>query len=247
MEPKKNRYGLLGRNISYSFSRGYFTQKFESEGLTDYSYENFDLPDLSSLRSQVFDDASIKGINVTIPYKTEVIPQLDELRGAADKIQAVNTIAREGDRLIGYNTDVIGFKNSLLPHLKSHHKQALILGTGGASKAVGFVLAQLNIHHQWVSRTPDQGQIAYRDIDEKIAGSHLLVIQCSPLGTYPNIEQKPEFPYRYLTERHLLFDLIYNPEITAFMKAGISQGAQAVNGYQMLVEQAEEAWRIWSK
>ena len=247
MEPKKNRYGLLGRNIAYSFSRGYFTQKFESAGLNDDSYENFDLPDLSSLRTQVFNDASIKGLNVTIPYKTEVIPLLDELRGAADEIQAVNTIAREGDRLIGYNTDVVGFKRSLLPHLKNHHKQALILGTGGASKAVAYVLEQLHIDYQWVSRTPDKGQISYQAIDEKIVGSHQLVIQCSPLGTYPNIEQKPEFPYPYLTDQHLLFDLIYNPEITAFMKAGMLQGAQAINGYQMLVEQAEEAWRIWSE
>ena len=190
---------------------------------------------------------SIKGLNVTIPYKTEVIQWIDELRGPAAEIQAVNTIAREGDRLIGYNTDVVGFNKALQPHLKAHHKKALILGTGGASKAVAYVLDQLNIPYLWVSRTPKIDQISYEDIDQGIVDEHHLIIQCSPVGTFPHVDQKPDLPYGCLTDRHLLFDLIYNPEVTAFMKAGLNHGAQALNGYQMLVEQAEEAWRIWTK
>lgn len=247
MELKKNRFGLLGRNIAYSFSRGYFAQKFESSGLLDHSYENFDLPDLLTLKIMLDEQPSIKGLNVTIPYKTEVIQWIDELRGPAAEIQAVNTIAREGDRLIGYNTDVVGFKKALQPHLKPHHKKALILGTGGASKAVAYVLDQLNIPYLWVSRTPRIDQISYKDVDQGVVDKHHLIIQCSPVGTFPHVDQKPDLPYGCITDQHLLFDLIYNPEVTAFMKAGLNQGAQALNGYQMLVEQAEEAWRIWTK
>lgn len=242
---KKHRFGLVGKNISYSFSKGYFTDKFSDLGLNGYSYENFDLKHIDGLPELLTSNPEIMGLNVTIPYKQEVIPYLDALDTQAEEIGAVNTIKFDGKRLIGYNTDAYGFQKSIEPFLKSHHTQALILGTGGASKAIAFVLGQLGIGSTYVSRNPDATQIGYDDLNRSVLENHLVLVNCTPLGTHPNVDQKPDIPYAYITENHLLFDLIYNPEQTAFLKEGKQRGADIVNGLGMLQLQADRAWEIW--
>ncbi len=242
---KKYRFGLVGKNISYSFSKGYFTDKFSDLGLKGYSYENFDLQHINELPELLTSNPEVMGLNVTIPYKQEVIAYLDELDTQAEEIGAVNTIKFDGKRLIGYNTDAYGFQKSIEPFLKSHHTKALILGTGGASKAIAFVLGQLGIGVTYVSRNPDATQIGYDDLNRSVLENHLVLVNCTPLGTYPNVDQKPDIPYTHITEQHLLFDLIYNPENTAFLKEGKQQGADIVNGLGMLQLQADRAWEIW--
>lgn len=243
---KKNRFGLIGRNIDYSFSRGYFTQKFKELELDHYSYENFDLQSIDEFSTKVLSQDHIRGLNVTIPYKQEIIPYLDHLSEEAQEIGAVNTIKPTVDGLIGYNTDAYGFQKALEPLLESHHQSALILGTGGASKAVAYVLKQLGIEYFFVSRTPKEGQLTYNRLRADKLKYHPLIINCSPLGTHPNIEQKPQIPYEGINSDVLLFDLIYNPEQTAFLKEGAKRGAKTSNGYQMLVHQAEKAWELWN-
>lgn len=242
---KKKRFGLLGRNISYSFSQGYFTQKFSGLGLEHHSYENFDLREIGEIKEIIRENKDIKGLNVTIPYKEEIIPYLDELDAQAAKIGAVNTIKFTASGLKGFNTDAYGFKKSLEPHLKKHHKKALILGTGGASKAIAFVLDAVGIDFCFVSRKPTASQVSYTDLDSKILNEYLVIINCTPLGTHPDIEKKPDIPYEFLGAQHLLFDLIYNPEKTAFLRAGELRGASICNGLSMLEFQAEKAWEIW--
>lgn len=242
---KKKRFGLLGRNISYSFSQGYFTQKFSGLGLEHHSYENFDLREIGEIKEIIRENKDIKGLNVTIPYKEEIIPYLDELDAQAAKIGAVNTIKFTDSGLKGFNTDAYGFKKSLEPHLKKHHKKALILGTGGASKAIAFVLDAVGIDFCFVSRKPTASQVSYTDLDSKILNEYLVIINCTPLGTHPDIEKKPDIPYEFLGAQHLLFDLIYNPEKTAFLRAGELRGASICNGLSMLEFQAEKAWEIW--
>lgn len=244
-EKKTNRFGLLGRNISYSFSQGYFTQKFKDLGLNEYSYENFDIQRIEELE-MVLSQSDIKGLNVTIPYKEEVIPFLDELDAKAEKIGAVNTINITKNGLKGFNTDAYGFQKSLEPFLKSHHTKALILGTGGASKAVRFVLDELGIVNTYVSRQKKEGQFSYDELDREVIEGHPLIINCTPLGTYPNIAEKPNIPYQFLNKDHLLYDLIYNPEKTTFLTLGEASGASICNGLQMLKLQAEKAWEIWN-
>ncbi len=239
------RYGLVGRNISYSFSKGYFTKKFETLGLRDHSYENFDLPQIEGFVQLLESQNNIKGLNVTIPYKEAIIPYLDVMDANAKKIGAVNTIKIEGKLLKGYNTDVYGFRKALEPLLKKHHHKSLILGTGGASKAVAFVLDELGLAYQWVSRTPKEHQIDYASINKETLREYPVLINCTPLGTYPNILDKPPIPYEFLGRDHLLFDLIYNPGKTAFLKEGESRGAAICNGLRMLELQAEKAWSIW--
>ena len=244
-ERKEKRYGLLGRNISYSFSQGYFTQKFKDLGLTDHSYENFDIQDISEFAA-VLSSNQLKGLNVTIPYKEEVIPYLDMLDDTAKKIGAVNTIKFTQKGIKGFNTDAHGFQKSLEPLLENHHTKALILGTGGASKAVHFVLEALNISSTYVSRTKKEHQYTYGDLDRKIMETHTVIINCTPIGTYPKVQEKPSIPYQYIGNGHLLFDLIYNPEKTAFLASGAKRGAKICNGLRMLELQAEKAWEIWN-
>ncbi|WP_420319860.1 shikimate dehydrogenase family protein [Flagellimonas sp.] len=244
-EKKENRFGLLGRSISYSFSQGYFTEKFKTLGLTDHSYENFDILDISEFTAILKQD-NLKGFNVTIPYKEEVIPFLNNLDATAKEIGAVNTIKITKNGLVGYNTDAYGFQKSLEPFLKPDHSKALILGTGGASKAVKFVLQTLGISPIYVSRTKKSGQLTYQELDKTIMESHTLIVNCTPLGTYPNVEEKPSIPYHLLSNRHLLFDLIYNPRKTAFLKAGEAKNSTICNGLDMLRFQAEKAWEIWN-
>ena len=250
MEERKNKlFGLLGKNISYSFSRGYFTEKFQKLGLKKHKYVNFDLQSIDDFPKIIEkNDDYLKGINVTIPYKEEVMQHLSKLDETAKEIGAVNTIkfTKRGD-LKGYNTDVVGFENSIFPLLKKHHEKALILGTGGASKAIAYALKKNNIKVKFVSRNPKtEKMISYNNITEEVMKKYKVIVNCTPLGTSPDIKKCPDIPYQFLTDKHLLFDLIYNPEVTTFLQKGLEKGATIKNGYEMLQLQAEESWRIWS-
>lgn len=248
-EKSLKRFGLIGRNIDYSFSRTYFSEKFQKEKITNSSYENFDLDSVELFPSIIQNTSNLKGLNVTIPYKESIIPFLDKLNKTAKKIGAVNTIkiSKKG-KLVGYNTDAFGFKNALKPHLKFQHKRALILGTGGASKAIAFSLKQLGIRYKFVSRkATNKKHLTYNELSKEIIQKHKLIINCTPLGTFPNINEAPKIPYEYISEKHLLFDLIYNPIETTFLKLGKQQGAKTLNGLDMLIKQAEKAWKIWNK
>lgn len=245
-ENKKVRYGLIGRNISYSFSKGYFAQKFSELGLIDCSYENFDLEKIEDISSLLNNNQNIKGVNVTIPYKEAVLPYLTKIDPKAAQIGAVNTIKLQGDQRIGFNTDVYGFRNAIEPYLQAQHKSALILGTGGASKAVAFVFKELDIPFQFVSRNPKGNQLNYSDLDHNIMEKHTVLVNCTPLGTFPKVEARPDVPYQFINNAHLLFDLIYNPEKTSFLKEGELRGATICNGLRMLQLQAEKSWEIWN-
>ena len=243
---EKSRFGLVGKNISYSFSKGYFTQKFKELELDHHSYENFDLVAIEDFQELIQLNKNLKGLNVTIPYKEVVIPYLDKLNPKAEKIGAVNTIKFTKKGLKGFNTDIYGFKKSIKPFLKKRHKTALILGTGGASKAVAFVFSELGIKYKYVSRNPKKKQLGYTDLNDEVLKKYTVLINCTPQGTFPNIEDKPAIPYQFITKKHLLFDLIYNPEKTAFLQEGEKQGAAICNGLRMLELQAEKAWAIWN-
>lgn len=240
------QFGLIGRNISYSFSKGYFADKFKNENIVGSAYDVFDLQQIQEVE-KVFETEDIKGFNVTIPYKQDVIPFLDELSPEAKEIGAVNTVLIQDGKKIGYNTDCFGFQTSLQSLLKPNHTNALVLGYGGAAKAVIYVLEKLGIQYQIVSREASEGRISYDDLNEEIINSHQLIINCSPIGTFPNITSAPNIPYEFLTSEHLLYDLIYNPEVTQFLQNGIEKGATIKNGYEMLVHQAEKSWEIWNK
>lgn len=242
---KERKFGLIGKDISYSFSRQYFTEKFTALKLDNHRYVNFDLPMVNDFSK--IDLEEVSGFNVTIPYKETIIPFLDEVDDVAKEIGAVNTIKISNkNQLTGYNTDYYGFEESLKPMLKSHHNKALVLGTGGASKAILFVLKKLNIDYLVVSRNPVKKQISYQDISKKVIKNFQLIINSTPLGTYPEVDKCPDIPYKHLSDKHLLFDLIYNPEKTTFLVKGEAKGAHVINGFKMLELQAEKAWTIWN-
>lgn len=243
------RFGLIGKDIEYSFSRNYFKIKFKTEDIDKTTYENFDLVSIDLFKNELKKDKTINGFNVTIPYKESIITHLDKLDKKAKAIGAVNTIkVTKKGKYVGYNTDFYGFKNTLKPHLKPHHKKALILGTGGASKAIAYALKKLNIKFLFVSRNPkNPNEISYDALNDLNIKKYKIIINCTPLGTHPNIESCPKIPYQELTKKHLLFDLIYNPAETKFLKLGKNQGAKTVNGYGMLALQAEKSWQIWNK
>ena len=245
-ENKKVRFGLIGKNISYSFSQGYFTRKFSGSGLDDHSYENFDLEKIDDFSTLITDNPDIKGLNVTIPYKEAIIPYLTEIHPQAALIGAVNTIKLSNGKRKGFNTDVYGFRKAIEPFLGPHHKKALILGTGGASKAVAFVFGELGIPFKFVSRNPRENQFAYNDLDQKKMETYTVIVNCTPLGTFPKVEDRPEVPYRFINSSHLLFDLIYNPQRTSFLMEGETRGATICNGLRMLELQADKAWEIWN-
>ncbi len=242
------KFGLVGRDISYSFSRGYFADKFKNENLP-HSYVNFDLQSINELDDIIRNTPNLKGLNITIPYKEDVIPMLDGLNKRARKIGAVNTIRiTRYQKLIGYNTDYYGFRNSLKPHLKKHHKRALILGTGGASKAIAYALKKLKIEYDYVSRSKKEGvMFLYSDLTDQIIASYSIIINCTPIGTFPNVSECPDIPYGGLSKKHILYDLIYNPEQTKFLSCGNMKGATTINGLEMLRLQAEKSWQIWNK
>jgi len=242
-------FGLLGKNISYSFSKKYFTEKFKELQLEHYSYKNFDLQrieDFPLILSKNMDQ--LKGFNITIPYKEEIFQYLDEVDIDAETIGAVNTIkVMEDYRLKGFNTDVYGFENSLKSLLKGYEKQALILGTGGASKAIAFVLNKLNIDFKFVSRDPkNKNTIAYHHLNEEVIKQSHLIVNCTPLGTFPNVEDLPNIPYEFLTKEHILYDLIYNPAETSFLRKGKEMDCTIKNGEEMLQLQADRSWEIWN-
>ncbi|NRB58556.1 MAG: shikimate dehydrogenase [Winogradskyella sp.] len=247
-EELSHKYGLVGKNISYSFSRSYFAKKFKSEGL-QHTYVNFDIDSIEKFESIIKDTPNLKGLNVTIPYKEQVIPLLDELNEHARKIGAVNTIKiTRYQKLIGFNTDYYGFKNSIKPHLKEHHKHALILGTGGASKAIAYALEELGIQYDYVSRNVKEDvKFLYTDLTNDIISTYSVIINCTPIGTYPNVNECPDIPYEAVTKNHILYDLIYNPEQTKFLSCGDMMEATTINGLEMLELQADKAWEIWNQ
>ena len=246
-----NIYGLIGYPLSHSFSRKYFLQKFKKENIANTDFQLFELKDLSGFNDFIATQKGLKGLSVTIPYKTLVKNFLDEIDPVAEKIGAVNCIklnsANAKPFLKGYNTDAFGFETSLIPLLKPQYKKALILGTGGASQAVAYVLDKLEIEYLFVSRNPsDCKHIRYEIVNKQIISDFKLIINTTPLGMFPNIESKPFLPYEFLTSDHLLYDLTYNPDTTSFMKMGLQLGANVKNGFEMLTFQAEKAWEIWN-
>ena len=247
-KPIPKQYGLLGKNIDYSFSRTYFFKKFSDEIYKDCTYENFDIQSIDDFLNVVKQNPNLKGLNVTIPYKETIIPFLDKLSNKASKIGAVNVIkfTKKG-KLKGHNSDWYGFKKSLQPLLQPHHQKALILGTGGASKAVAFALEQLGILYTFVSREASEKTIDYNRINATTFDNYHIVINCTPLGTFPKTGEFPPLPYEFFTPKHLAFDLIYNPEETQFLQKAKTNGAMTKNGYDMLVFQAEKSWRIWNE
>lgn len=248
MEQDNKKFGLIGKNIAYSFSKKYFTEKFSSDLFDDFTYENFDIESINDFPEILKSNPDLKGLNVTIPYKEAIIPFLDTLSDKAFKIGAVNVIrfTKKGN-LKGYNSDWYGFKQSLEPLLQPHHKRALILGTGGAAKAVAFALEQLGIFYTFVSREATENAIDYDRINVTTFDNFQIIINCTPLGTSPNVKEFPPIPYQFFTDKHIAFDLIYNPEETQFLKKAKKKGAVTKNGYEMLVFQAEKAWKIWNK
>jgi shikimate dehydrogenase len=239
-------YGLLGKTLKHSFSKAYFANKFQELHIDDCRYENFELANIKELPQLLKAYPSIKGLNVTIPYKEEVLSFLDEKNDIVREINACNCIKIDNGKLAGHNTDVIGFRQSLEKLLEPHHTQALILGSGGSAKAVQYALKQLHIAYQKVSRAKNQSSIAYDELDETILSQFTIIINTSPLGMFPKTDEAPPIPYNFITPHHLLFDLIYNPEQTLFLKKGKERGAKIANGSEMLILQAEESWKIWS-
>jgi shikimate dehydrogenase len=244
------KYGLIGYPLTHSFSKRYFTEKFETEKI-DSTYDNFEIDNISKFPGIIKNNPELIGLNVTIPYKEQVIPFLDELNDSAKEIGAVNTVkivrTVDGTFLKGFNTDTFGFETSLKPLLKEYHKKALILGTGGASKALKYVLIKLGI--EFISASIEElkeNEIRYEAIDKKMISDRLLIINATPLGTYPKVETFPNIPYQFITEKHLLFDLVYNPEVTQFMEKGLQKGANVKNGYEMLLNQAIKSYEIWN-
>ena len=244
------KYGLIGYPLGHSFSKNFFNEKFHSESI-DAEYVNFEIPAIKELPSVLLANPNLVGLNVTIPYKEQVISYLDELDKDAAAIGAVNVIKivnqKGKTKLIGYNSDVIGFIQSIEPLLEPQHKKALILGTGGASKAVDYGLRKLGLECKFVSRTPREGMLTYEELTPEIMDEYKVIVNSTPVGMYPHADQYPNIPYECLTPNHLLYDLLYNPDTTLFMKKGADKGAIVKNGLEMLLLQAFGAWDIWNK
>ncbi|MFN2457445.1 MAG: shikimate dehydrogenase [Chitinophagaceae bacterium] len=239
-------YGLIGNPLSHSFSRTYFTKKFTDENILDCSYENFELQNIHEFPLLIKQYPNLCGVNVTRPYKEEVLSFIDFRNEVVEQISACNCIKIDHKKLSGFNTDVVGFEKSFRQNLMPHHTKALILGSGGAAKAVQYVLKKLNITCLIVSRSSSNFSITYADLDKSIIKQYTVIINATPSGMYPNINEAPPMPYQFLNDRHLLFDLTYNPPKTLFLQKGEKQGASICNGYEMLVQQAEASWNIWN-
>lgn len=244
------KYGLIGYPLGHSFSSKYFAGKFINERLSDVSYDNYPLTDINFLPRIIEEDKELCGLNVTIPYKSEVLRFLDSIDQEASEIGAVNVIKikRTGGRylLSGFNSDVTGISDSIKPYLKNNIQQAMVLGTGGSSRSVCYVLKKNGIKITLVSRVRKEGVISYDDLTREMIAGHLLIINTTPLGMYPAVENKPDLNYDVLGRDHVLFDLVYNPEITAFLNSGLKQGCKIITGLKMLHSQAERAWDIWN-
>lgn len=236
-------FGLLGKNISYSFSKKYFEEKFKKLFLKNHSYDFIDIAEIDLFQS-VTENPALIGINVTIPYKQAVIPFLDELSDEALQIGAVNCIRFQNGKKIGYNTDAFGFEKTLLINKKEHHTKALIIGDGGAAKAVRYILDKHNIEHKTVSR---KSEINFENLTTELVKDSLLIIQTTPVGTFPNVDDSVPFPFDAITDKHYVIDLIYNPSETAFLRRSAEKGATTLNGFYMLEQQAEKAWEVWNK
>lgn len=241
------QFGLIGYPLTHSFSQRYFTEKFEREGIKDCGYSNFPLAGLSDMPAMLA-TPDLCGFNITIPYKEGVIAWLDRKDPVVEAIGACNCVRIEEGQLVGYNTDVIGFEQSFVRKLAAGHRHALVLGTGGAAKAVVYVLQRLGIDHRLVTRAenPQLGHLNYTEVDAALLETYTVIINTSPLGMFPHTEECPALPYEALTAKHYLFDLIYNPARTVFLRRAEERGAVVENGYDMLIGQAEESWRIWN-
>lgn len=241
------KYGLIGKSLGYSFSKQFFNNKFANEGL-DAVYSNYEIPDSSEFL-EIVKDPKLVGLNVTIPYKQDVMRMMDKLSDEANHIGAVNVVKIDhiNHKLIGYNTDVIGFMESIKPLLKPYHTKALVLGTGGASMAIKYGLHKLNIETLSVSRNKREGIITYKEITSELIEEYKVIVNCTPIGTFPNVNGCSDIPYDLLTSNHVLYDLVYNPEETLFMKKGLINGATVKNGHEMLILQAKAAWTIWNE
>ena len=240
-------FGLIGYPLSHSFSKKYFTEKFEQEGFTDCLYELFPIASINEFPGIINKHPELEGLNVTVPYKRHVLPFLHSSKNIPTGVDACNCIHIKDGKLIGYNTDVIGFEKSFTPLLKPQHKKALVLGNGGAATAVVFVLKKLSIDFIIVSRElHGNSSLTYKDIDEQLMKEYNIIINTTPLGMYPNERSCPSIPYQFISEQHLLFDLVYNPAKTLFLQKGEELGASIKNGEEMLIMQAEESWKIWN-
>ncbi|MDA3952614.1 MAG: shikimate dehydrogenase [Bacteroidales bacterium] len=244
-------FGLIGKKLEHSFSPVFFKEKFEEEGIEDAFYNLYPLKNIDELNQLITDFSNLSGLNVTIPYKQDVISFLDEIDEDAKAIGAINTIKfdwiKSKLKLTGYNTDYLGFIDSIKPLLKKHHKSALVLGTGGGSLAIAYALKKLGIIYTKVSRNPkNNNELSYELLNKELISETKLIINTTPLGMYPDISQKPDIPYDSLTKEHLLYDLIYNPKQTEFLRKGEKQGAVIKNGFEMLIKQAEYSWKIWN-
>lgn len=243
-------FGLIGYPLAHSFSKKFFTEKFQEEGIAGHQYELFPIENIAAVVSLIAADDSLSGLNVTIPHKVDVMAYLNELDPAAETIGAVNCISilhQDGKTwLKGYNTDAYGFQESLRPYLKKHHTHALILGDGGAAKAVKYVLDQLQLTYLSVVRSAAPDAILYSELTAEIFQQYQVIINTTPLGTFPNIEAAPAIPYEWITDQHLAYDLVYNPEETEFLKRAKAKGAAIKNGFEMLQLQAERSWFIWN-
>lgn len=240
------KYGIIGFPLGHSFSRGFFTEKFARESI-DAQYLNFEIPDVAMLSDVLRDNPELRGLNVTLPHKQAVIPLLDEMSEEAMEIGAVNVIRVRNGKLKGFNSDIIGFTNSIKPLLQPHHRKALVLGTGGASKAIRVGLNRLGIEWTYVSRSPRDGMVTYEDITAETLQEYTVIVNCSPVGMFPKVDAAPAIPYELLSPQHLLFDCVYNPEETLFMKKGRKQGATVKNGLEMLHLQAAASWKFWNE
>jgi len=240
-----NEYGLIGKTLKHSFSQAYFTEKFEKENI-EGTFLNFELPTIEDFVPLIKQHPNLRGLSVTIPYKTEIIPFLDKLDNTAQEIGSVNSVRVRDGHTTGYNTDAAGFSASIKPFLAHGMERALILGTGGASKAVAFALRQIGLDVMFASRTPKEGQLAYSDINQNTVKAFKLIVNTTPLGMFPDIHSAPHIPYEFLGSEHLFYDLTYNPAETEFLRRGKERGALTVNGLSMLKIQAELSWEIWN-
>lgn len=244
------RFGLIGYPLGHSFSKKYFTEKFQTEHIIDCSYELYPLKDIDELPKLISENPDLSGFNITIPYKSAVIDLLDKISPEAEEIGAVNVvkIKRRAGKIefSGFNSDAAGFSDSLFPHLGKNAKRAIVLGTGGSSKAVCYVLRKAGMDLTIVSRNPKPGTITYSEIDPDLIADTDLIVNTTPLGMFPDIDRKPELDYNLLGKKHILFDLVYNPELTSFLKMGQKHGCKTISGIRMLYLQAEKSWEIWN-